>query len=285
MKKLVLLSLILVLILAVGCKQQKSSPESLQNVEQNDSLKDIISQRDNQINDMMATMNEIQDGFNEINEAESRVNLIKGNERINKSRQIKEDIRFIADRMQQNRALIKKLQDQLKNSNFRGSEMKKVISNMLKQLDEKDQQLQQLRAELEAKNIHIAELDETIEGLNSNVSNLQSENAQKAETINSQDVQLNTAWYVYGTKKELKDQRILVDGKVLQSSFNKNYFMKIDIRVTKEIKLYSKSVKLLTTHPSGSYQLVTDENKQYVLQITTPQLFWSTSKYLVVLVK
>ena len=86
-------------------------------------------------------------------------------------------------------------------------------------------------------------------------------------------------------KKELKDQRILVDGKVLQSSCNKNYFMKIDIRVTKEIKLYSKSVKLLTTHPSGSYQLVTDENKQYVLQITTPQLFWSTSKYLVVLVK
>lgn len=285
MKKLVLLSLTFVLVLAVGCNQKKSSLDSLQNIELNDSLKNIILERDNQINDMMATMNEIQDGFNEINEAESRVNLIKGNERINKSRQIKEDIRFIADRMQQNRALIKKLQDQLKNSNFRGSEMKKVISNMLKQLDEKDQQLQQLRAELEAKNIHIAELDETIEGLNTNVSNLQTENAQKAETINSQDVQLNTAWYVYGTKKELKDQRILVDGKVLQSSFNKNYFMKIDIRVTKEIKLYSKSVKLLTTHPSGSYQLVTDENKQYVLQITTPQLFWSTSKYLVVLVK
>jgi hypothetical protein len=285
MKKLVLLSLTFVLVLAVGCNQKKSSPDNLQNIELNDSLKSIILERDNQINDMMATMNEIQDGFNEINEAESRVSLIKGNERVNKSKQIKEDIRFIADRMQQNRALIKKLQDQLKNSNFRGSEMKKVISNMLKQLDEKDQQLQQLRAELEAKNIHIAELDETIEGLNSNVSNLQSENAQKAETINSQDVQLNTAWYVYGTKKELKDQRILVDGKVLQSSFNKNYFMKIDIRVTKEIKLYSKSVKLLTTHPSGSYQLVTDENKQYVLQITTPQLFWSTSKYLVVLVK
>ena len=285
MKKLVLLSLTFVLVLAVGCNQKKSSPDSLQNIELNDSLKNIILERDNQINDMMATMNEIQDGFNEINEAESRVNLIKGNERINKSRQIKEDIRFIADRMQQNRALIKKLQDQLKNSNFRGSEMKKVISNMLKQLDEKDQQLQQLRAELEAKNIHIAELDETIEGLNTNVSNLQTENVQKAETINSQDVQLNTAWYVYGTKKELKDQRILVDGKVLQSSFNKNYFMTIDIRVTKEIKLYSKSVKLLTTHPSGSYQLVTDENKQYVLQITTPQLFWSTSKYLVVLVK
>ncbi|MFC2739977.1 MAG: hypothetical protein ACFN4H_08010, partial [Prevotella sp.] len=193
MKKLVLLSLILVLILAVGCKQQKSSPESLQNVEQNDSLKDIISQRDNQINDMMATMNEIQAGFNEINEAENRVSLVKGAERVNKAQQIKEDIHFITDRMRQNRELIKKLQGQLKNSNFKGSEMKKVVANMIKQLDEKDQQLQQLRAELDAKNIHIAELDETITGLNSSVSDLQNENAQKTETINSQDLQLNTA--------------------------------------------------------------------------------------------
>ena len=230
-------------------------------------------------------MNEIQAGFNEINEAENRVTLINGTERVNKAQQIKEDIRFITDRMQQNRALIKKLQNQLRTTNFKGSEMKKVITNMLKQLDAKDQQLQQLRAELDAKNIHIAELDETITGLNSNVSDLQTENAQKTETINSQDVQLNTAWFVYGTRRELKDQHILQDGKVLQASFNKNYFTKIDIRVTKEIKLYSKSVKLLTTHPSSSYELNLDSNNQYVLRITTPQLFWSTSKYLVVLVK
>ena len=38
-------------------------------------------------------------------------------------------------------------------------------------------------------------------------------------------------------------------------------------------------------HPSGSYTLTPDVNKQYVLRITNPQLFWSTSKYLVVLVK
>ena len=285
MKKLIALSLTFILILAVGCKQKKSSSDSLLNVEQNDSLKDIISQRDGQINDMMATINEIQAGFSEINEAENRVTLIKGNERVNKAQQIKEDIRFITDRMQQNRALIKKLQTQLRATNFKGSEMKKVITNMLKQLDEKDQQLQQLRAELDAKNIHIAELDETITGLNSDVNDLQTENARKTETINSQDVQLNTAWFVYGTRKELKEQHILQDGKVLQASFNKNYFTKIDVRVTKEIKLYSRSVKLLTTHPSGSYELVLDNNKQYVLQITTPQLFWSTSKYLVVLVK
>jgi hypothetical protein len=96
---------------------------------------------------------------------------------------------------------------------------------------------------------------------------------------------LNTAWFVYGTKSELKEQHIIKDGKVLQSNFNREYFTKIDIRVDKEIRLYSRSAKLLTSHPASSYTLDQDAQKQYVLRIQNPQLFWSTSKYLVVLVK
>jgi len=254
-------------------------------VAKSDSLQQIISQRDDQINSMMATMNEIQEGFNEISEAENRVNIIQDDERADKAEQIKEDIKFIADRMEQNRELIKKLQGQLRDSDFKSVELKKVIANMLRQLDEKDQQLQQLRAELDAKDIHIAELDQTISNLNDNVSNLQTESEEKTQTINNQETQLNTAWYVFGTKSELKEQHILYGGKVLQQNFNRNYFTKIDIRVTKEIKLYSKVAKLLTAHPMGSYELKQDNNKMYVLSITNPQIFWSTSKYLVVLVK
>ena len=87
------------------------------------------------------------------------------------------------------------------------------------------------------------------------------------------------------TKKELKEQNILDKGEVLQSNFNKDYFTKIDIRIDKEIKLYSKSAQIMTSHPAGSYTLQPDANKQYVLRINNPEAFWSTSKYLVVLVK
>lgn len=82
-------------------------------------------------------------------------------------------------------------------------------------MEEKEQQLQQLRAELDSKDIHISQLDETINNLNTDVSNLQQESSQKTEVINTQDKQLNTAWYVFGTKRELKEQNILVKGKVL----------------------------------------------------------------------
>lgn len=164
-------------------------------------------------------------------------------------------------------------------------QLEKTIENMTKQLEAKEAELNRLRQELDAKDIHIAELDETVNNLNTNVTNLTAESEQKSQVISHQDKQLNTAWYVFGTRKELKEQNIIDGGKVLSSNFNKNYFTKIDIRKDKEIKLYSKSAKLLTAHPASSYTLTRDANKQYVLRITNPQIFWSTSKYLVIQVR
>lgn len=285
MKKLLSVTLIAILSLAfVGCQGNKQSADSAERA-QTDSLRQVISQKDNEINDMMGTLNEIQDGFNEINAAENRVTIAKGGERANKEQQIRENIQFIAKTMKHNRELIAKLRNQLKQSSVKGDALKNTLENLSKQLEEKDKQLQQMRAELDAKDIHITELDEAINNLHTNVNNLANENSKKSQVINSQDKQLNTAWFVFGTRKELKEQRIIEGDKVLQSNFNKNYFTKIDIRVDKEIKLYSKYAKVLTMHPSSSYLLQRDANKQYTLKITNPEIFWSTSKYLVILVK
>ena len=283
MKQLKLFACLAFLLLG-ACTGKKSSPD-LANMEQNDSLQRIIAQRDSEINDMMSTLNEIQEGLSAINQAENRLSIAREGEGANKTALIKENIKFIANTMARNRELMKRLQQQLRESRFNGDELRKTISNLTQQLDDKAQELQRLKAELDAKDIHIAELDEKIDNLNDNVENLQTDAQQKAQTISNQDKQLNTAWFVFGTKKELKEQHIMENGKVLQSNFNKNYFAKIDIRIDKEIKFYSKSARILTMHPSGSYTLTPDVNKQYVLRITNPQLFWSTSKYLVVLVK
>lgn len=284
MKKILLYCFCLSFFALGSCKQEQKSPQ-VDTTQQNDSLQKIIAEKDNEINDMMETFNQIQAGFQEINEAENRLSIVKDGEGANRRRQLLENVRFIANTMKENRALITKLRQQLRESSVKGDQLKVTIDNLVAEMEEKDRQLKQLRAELDAKDIHITELDATINTLNSNVSDLQEESARKTETINTQDKQLNTAWYVFGTKKELKEQRILDGDKVLESNFNKSYFTKIDIRVDKEIKLMSKSAKILTMHPSGSYTLQRNANKMYVLRITNPQIFWSTSKYLVVQVK
>ena len=55
--------------------------------------------------------------------------------------------------------------------------------------------------------------------------------------------------------------------------FNKDYFTQIDIRKDKEIKLYAKEAKLLTTHPEGSYELTSDEKGELTLMIVEPNKF------------
>ena len=282
MKKLFFASLCLAAL--VGCQDNKSKVDSAVSAER-DSLNKVIAQKDNEINDIMSTFNQIEEGLREIGQAEGRISVARDGEGASRTQRIAENMQFIQQTMQQNRELIDKLRTQLRESSINGEQLKKTIESLALQLEEKDKQLQQLRAELDAKDIHIMDLDEKIANLNTNVSNLSSESAKKSETISAQDKQLHTAWFVFGTKKELKDQQILKNGKVLQGNFNKEYFTKVDIRVDKEIKLYSRSAKMLTSHPSSSYTLQRDANKQYVLRITNPQLFWSTSKYLVILVK
>jgi len=282
MKKLLIFAVCLAAFSA--CKENKTEP-SLPQVSQTDSLQKIINQKDNEINDMMGLFNDIEEGFRQINEAENRVSLAKDGEGADRGQRIRENMQFIQQRLAKNRELIDKLKRQLRESSVKGEQLKRSIESLVTQLEEKDNELKDLRAQLEAKDIHIAEQDQTISTLNTDVTNLKDESEKKTQTINTQDRQLNTAWFVFGTKKELKAQNILVKGKVLQGNFNKSYFTKIDIRLEKEIKLYSKSAKLLTMHPSSSYTLARDSKDQYVLRITNPDIFWSTSKYLVIQVK
>ena len=282
MKKLTILAVAALAI--VSCKNEAPKAD-LAAIQQRDSLNQIIAQKDNEINDMISTFSDIEEGFREITDAQNRVTLAQQGEGTNSAKRIKENMQFIQQTMRQNKELINKLKQQLRESSFKGDQLKKLIETMQKQMEEKELQLQALREELDKKDIHIAELDEVVANLTTNVNQLTEETTERAQTISTQDKELHTAWFVFGTEKELKEQMILDHGRVLQANFNKEYFTKIDYRIDKEIKFYSKSAKMMTAHPSSSYTLQRDANKQYVLRITDPDLFWSTSKYLVVVVK
>lgn len=251
-----------------------------------DSLRNVIDQKDSELNDLMGTFNEIQQGFDLINEAEGRVNMMRmGAENNNSAENIRENMQFIQETLDENKRKIEELQSKLKSSSINSAKLKDAINSLTQQLNEKNVEIEKLRAQLAEKDVKIEELSGT-------VSNLQTENAQvkqqrdETEQIaRNQDAQLNTAWYVFGTSKELKKEGILSKGEVLQGNYNKNYFTQIDIRKVNVIPLESKSATILTNHPAGSYTLLKDSKGQYTLRITDVAKFWSVSKYLVVKVK
>lgn len=293
MKKiLLLLAAVCTLSFAMSCstKKEKEQESKDPNAETIDSLRQALTQSQNESNDLIETLSQIQDGFDQINEAEGRVSVEnKQGERANKQAII-ENMEFIQRTMKLNRELISNLQQQLRNANQSDkrtkAKLEEMVNNYNKQLEDKQKQIDELRAQLAERDIKIAEQGEQINALNTSVNDLSQKNEEKARTVAAQDKELNTAYYVFGTKKELREQRILKNGDVLKSNdFNKDYFTRIDLRVTKQIRLYSKSAKLMTNHPAGSYTLEKDAQNQYVLRINNPQEFWSVSKYLVIIVK
>lgn len=284
MKKLLFLAVCAASLLT-ACDGKNGSVTDAQR--SRDSLMAVLSQRDAELDEIMETVNEINRGFQQINEAQGRVTTqVANGEGENMRGQIRENIQFIQNTLQQNKEQIEKLKARLKGSALEGTKLKETIDQLTAQMEEKTQQIEQLQAELAAKDATIAEQGEQITALSSNVNELAAKNEEKAKQVAAQDKQLNTAWFVFGTKSELKEQNILNKKEVLKDgSFNKNYFTEIDIRTQKEIKLYSKSAQLLTNHPSGSYSLEKDAKGQYVLKINNPNTFWSVSRYLVIQVK
>ena len=277
--------------LLFSCNTKKQKEEAVEaTAQQIDSLKNALKEAQNESNDLMGTVEQIQEGFRQINEAENIVTMQAQNGENSNKQAIADNLHLIQDKMKLNRALIANLQDQLRSSTGANSRLKSTLSQMVKkfqaQLEEKTKEIDKLRAQLAEKDIKIAAQDEQITSLNNSVNSLSSSNEQKAQTIAAQDQQIYTAYYVFGTKKELREQRILAHGDVLKSKdFNRDYFTRIDYRVTKTIRLYSNSAQLNTSHPADSYSLERDAQGQYVLRITNPDRFWSVSKYLVITVK
>ena len=276
--------MVLCVAVLAGCTNVKREKEL---TARNDSLTVALNEKNVALDQAMQAIADIQEGFRVINEAEGRVAIqSQGAEGITDAQRLKEDILFIQQKMADNRKQIEVLQKKLKAGGAETANLRKVLANLQKELEAKVASIAALQGDLARKNIRIAELDSAVVMLTGDVNALQEITDAQQEVIEQQITQLNTAWYVYGTAKELKEQNILKDGKVLSSTeFNKNYFTEIDVREDKVFPLYAKRAKLLTAHPEGSYEFAKDEEKLLTFRIVDADAFWSVSRYMVILVR
>lgn len=283
MKKILCLALSAVTL--VSCEFVTKREQEL--AAKNDSLTIALSEKNMALDEAMRSIADIQEGFRAINEAEGRVTIqSQGSEGLTDVERMREDILFIQQKMEENRKQIEHLQKKLKAGGAETASLRKVLANLQKELDAKVASITALQNELAQKNIRIAELDSAVVMLTGDVNALQQVTDVQQEVIEQQVVQLNTAWYVYGTAKELKEQNILRGGKVLSSTdFNKDYFTEIDIRVDRVFPLYAKRAELLTTHPEGSYEFTKGEDKELTLHVIDFEQFWSVSRYMVIRVR
>ncbi|MDR0750592.1 MAG: hypothetical protein LBF62_13630 [Tannerellaceae bacterium] len=284
-----------VLLVCIGaafitsCAQHSAELQRLK--AENDSLKIENAKNVSEMNDMLSILNDIEADFQSIRDAENYLTIQQqksGELTLNTREQIKQNMELIRETLKKNKEQIAQLEDRLKKSNVQSSSLRKTIDRLTAELDQKANMVMALQEDLAKKNVRIKELNDMVVALNENIEDLASTSAVQSEKLKEQDKALNTAYYCFGTSKELKNQKILSGGglfaksKTLQDDFNKDYFISIDIREVSEIPLFTAKAKLKSNHPEGSYEFLKDGEGNLTFKINDIKSFWSLGKFLVI---
>ena len=251
-----------------------------------DSLELVVSAKDSLINAVFADINAISENLALIKSRENLISVAGESEGGRRPvDEIDNDIMAIDRLLRENRAKIESLQRsaaQLRKANLRIDGLEKMIADMNRQLAEKKAEVEQLRESLVRMGDEVKSLTEEVAVRSAEVENLSGE---KVELQN----QLNTVYYIVGAEKELRDAQIINKqgfiGRTLTVGRNSNFdsFTMTDSRLLSEVPVGQKKATLVTSHPEGSYELVTDANKVVEkLIITDPVRFWESSKILII---
>ncbi len=275
--------LFLVMGLVVSCTNVKETKEYKELQAQRDSLLMQSVNSDGEVAEMMAVISEVEANFEKIREAEKYISTQstqEGEMTQDTKQRVSDNFKMINEVLQRNKEQLAELNRKYSGSNKEIASLKNTINRLNNEMQESTNRLAALQTELAVK-------DEQIAQLSQDITSLAVEAEQQSATIREQERTINTAYYVFGTVNELKEQKILSGGflrstRVLQDTFNKDYFLQIDIREVTEIPLYASNGKLWSNHPEGTYEFIKGEDGNLTFRITDTQRFWSLTKYLII---
>ena len=270
--------MVLLLLTACGGKTDTSALE--QTI---DSLRQANQQQQNSLQEMTTFVTTMSDGMNAIALQENMIFNNGGNEGTSLDKeQLKSHLETLANTLTEQRSKIKALSDSLKARGADLSKMQGLIDNLTRQLEEKDKVIAQLRQDVEQKNFSIADLQKKL-----NVAMAGSaQYEQRAAKAEKELATITSAYVLMGTKEALLDGGYIDKRKHVQTeTMPKGDFTKVNIYQFTELDIPTRSPKLLTDHPRKSYSIEKIDKENRKLVITNPQLFWSSSRYLIIQVK
>lgn len=286
MKKTYLLIASFVLILAGACNN-KAEQELLTQKALQDSVEAALAAKNTEVEMLFQQLNEIEENLSVVTSKYADVSKIKdktGEVNVDTRTKITSQIQDINDLLTEQKQRIDNLNAQLRKQKNTNKELTAFIEKLQTRISEQEEEIQLLTTELQKHKI-------VIENLNRNLDDLNKKNQDKDERILKIEEEKNAAYYIIGERKELLEKGIInrkggflgIGKRSVASSDSelKNY-SKIDIRKVPEIQLPGTKIKILTSHPSESYRLETDEKRPTRLVITNPSLFWQKSKFLVI---
>ena len=268
-----------------SCVVSSSKYEALQ--AERDSLANVAASASTDFESSLRTINEIEMALQTVREAEG-IMMMENQE--GNSNYAEAQIEAIDRTIQQNKAKIAELEQQLASAGSKSKELKTTINRLKNELNEKDTYINNLREELNISKVQIAELADSVANLNTDIENLNVQTTMQSATIKQQDVALNTVYYIVATSDKLAANHMINQGGLFSSDqvtgdVDMSMMTVADKRDLKVLPLNTRKAKILTNHPESSYQLTKGGDKNLSLVIADPDAFWSISNYLIISIK
>jgi DNA repair exonuclease SbcCD ATPase subunit len=260
---------------------------------ENDSLKIENLRTAAELNDILSILDEVENDIQTIRTTENVLVLPPSEGEITPSKreELRQNMEYVTSILQKNRQQIANLEERIKQDNVRFAALRKTVDRLNTEIAAKVTLITTLQEDLAKKNVRIESLDKQVAALSQDVKALSRTNTEQSQQLTQKDKELHTAYYCFGTKKELKEQRILTGGglfaksKTLEKDFNRDYFVTVDTREVTEIPLFTDKASVKSTHPADSYRFDESKKGDLTLVITDADTFWSLSRYLVIQIK
>lgn len=274
-----------------GCSNGGQQQQIDQLTQQLDSMREENAKKDVDLNDMNQYVSVLADCLDSIARQEQMLFYTnKGVEgTIIDRNQLKKNLDTFQLLLANQKQQIAQLSASLRTRGDSISKLYTLVTYLNAQLEEKEEQIQALRAELDSKDINIDQLRQRVSMLTDANSRLHMTVERQADVVSKQDKLLNEAYVKIGTKKELSDlgllsRRFLRKPKINPEAIQQSQFIKVDIRKYTEITIQSRNPKILTQMPASSYRIERGKNTS-VLYILDPVAFWGVSNYLIIQTK
>lgn len=286
------MSITLFIVGAFSCVSRQTAKQL---TSQKDSLALVAAAKDSILNDVFASLTAISENLDMIKSRENIVTAQRGELNRETKTKIAEDIQEIDQLLLENRQTIERLKnsaEQLRKANVRIAKLDKLVATLNAQIDQKDREITSLKENLEKRNVEIKQLTSKVATLNSTVAELDIKRAALEIQVDNQARELNTAYYIVDTAKELIAQGVITKSGFLKKTFKVNgntdinNMTRVDIRTTSGFKINHKRIAIASTHPSDSYTLVKNANGEIEkLEIKDRVRFWESSRVFVVVCK
>ncbi len=294
MKRIIKITLFLLIgTVLVSCNQkqlQQQEEEIARLTQEKEILEQTAQEQEQNLNEFFESMGKIRENLTEI---KLRQNLIseetrdKDNLGEDVRGQIESDLAAINDLMEDNRRRLAQLNRQLKESNVKIGEFENLVTQLKKDVEDRNVEIALLQDNMEQLNIRNEEL-------NASVDQLEEENQQNLQEIEQKTERMNTAYYVFGTKNELRESEIIdLEGgllglgrtTVVKSDLDTEKFNRVDISQLDKVYIPGENPNLLSLHPADSYVVETNGDGNSMIFIQDPDQFWSNTRYLVVTIE